>query len=185
MEQSLAKKMNLDFAADNEYAAGSIYTDHDIYWGEMRKSGTTNEDGSGTIDFAGVANIYFPEKVRELGYKQAYIELFMGIYMETESFDKCKEYLGITNKQLGQLITLDDILKYRIFPGTSDRYLIDRGAKFFTEGYEKVCEEVRSKMGNDFEKARKGGMDMAMLSLKGRYSKELFEMYCEIYSDVV
>ena len=181
----------IDFSCEFEYEQfGSLldlYTDNSVYFGEIAKHANINPDGSGTVDFSAGSDIYLPQKAEELGYKQAHIEAFIGMKCLNFSYDDCSKYLDINSKQIGQLVGLDTIIKFRIFPTSTIIAVKEKAAEHFKIGYECACDEIKERMKdqNTFNEVRMYGVNEVVSEIKKTLPDNLFAEYCELYKGVV
>ena len=183
--------MVIDF--DCEYPYGELgnsrglYTDHAIYWGEIKNHARINKDGSGTFDIASGTVEYLPRKTREPGYMQAHVEAFIGMRMCGVSYTDCATYLSLTSDQMGKLMALGPIIKFRIFPAITTVSVREKAAECFKRGYDQAYEEISERINGtvDIGKVRKEGIAVIMKDIRKILPDDLYYEYCELYDGVV
>jgi len=175
--------MIVDLTRKNEYEEELLFTDHAIFWGEIKKHAKINPDGSGTFDYAAGMNEHLPRVARELGYIQAHVEAFIGMKMCGISYNECREYLNLSWEQIGQLIGLESIIKFRIFRASRDETVSTTAAKYFLDGYEQAYREIDGRLGAamDINAIREQGIDVIMEEIQRIMTDDLYSEYCELY----
>lgn len=140
----------LDISFSDEYAykegparckEQEIYTDNDIVWSEIGKHVVPTENGTSRVNFAEGFNKLLPEKAEELGFKQAYLEAFLGMLKCGASHSEIEQNLSLSEEQIHELLSVKTV-KYRIFPASTIEAVRHTAADHFKAGYNLAYETI-------------------------------------------
>ena len=164
-----------------------LYTDHAIYWGEIKNHARINADGSGSVNIAAGMMEHLPRKAKELGYIQAHVEAFIGMKECGVPNADCAVYLSLTSEQMGKLMVLSPIIKYRIFPAITTVSIRKKAAECFKQGYDQAYEQISERMDGLITpgEVRKRGIEIVMEDIRRLLPDDLYSEYCELYEGVV
>ncbi len=182
----------LDFSCKYEYERlrddPGLYMDNDIYWGEILNHTKRCGDESGTMDFEVGTDVYLPQAAEKLGYKQAHIEAFIGMKCMGYNYAECRKYLNLNEKQIGQLVCMEEpVIRFRIFPSSMVTYIREIASKHFKIGYAQAYQEIGKRIGdiNLVNSIRACGIKEAMRVVRILFPNDLVAEYCELYKGVV
>ncbi len=185
----IGRTFMLDFADEFPYGdvyggEAGIYTDNIVLFGEMERHAIVNKDGKTTCNMADGFNTLLPQKAEELGFKQAYIDVYLGMRALGYENSDCMDLMGIGESECSELATIK-VLKYRIFPGGM-ALAKEIAAEHFELGYNKAYEQFASKNTNfDIDSIRIMAGTIIKNKLRDIFKEELVREYLEIYGGAI